>query len=46
MSVHFQQGIKMQCKEMWIFLEVFVWGKQILCFQHGTQSSFLLIFAG
>ena len=42
--IHLQKGIKMQCKEMWAFLEVFISGKN--CFQHRNQSYFLLSFAG
>ena len=27
--IHLQKGIKMQCKEMWAFLEVFISGKKL-----------------
>jgi len=37
MSVHFQEDIKMQRKQMWI--SVFLW-KQALIFHHGNRSYF------
>jgi len=45
MAVHLQEGIKMQCKQMCAFHEVFIGGK-LLCFQHGNRSYFLLGFSG
>jgi len=30
MAVHFQEGIKMQCKQMWTFLEIFINGNNCL----------------
>jgi len=35
MAVHFQEGIKMQCKQTLTFLAVFICGNKF-CFQHGN----------
>jgi len=32
MAVHFQEVIKMQCKSMWTFLEVFIYGNKLYVF--------------
>jgi len=43
MAVHFQQGIKVQCKQMWTCLEVFICENKFYVFSTVTG---LLSFAG
>jgi len=40
MAVHFQEGIKMQCKQMWIFPEVFISGNKFYVFSVATSLIF------
>jgi len=37
--MHYQEGIKEQCKQMWTFLKVFICGNKF-CFQHSKPVLF------
>jgi len=36
MELHFEEGIKMQCKQMWTFLEIFINGNKLSVFNTVT----------
>jgi len=40
MAAHFQEGIKMQFKQMWTFLEVFICGNKFYVFNTVTTLIF------
>jgi len=40
MVVHFQEGLKMQCKQMYTFLEVFICGNKFYVFSTVTSLIF------